>query len=155
MSRYFPIGLLVAIVAIVAVLFFAGGDASSLPTPTGEFGGMSLRIEYATTTEARELGLGGRASIASDEAMLFVFPEDEYYGFWMNDMLISIDIFWLDSKGQVVSIEEDVSPSTYPDVFYPTAPARYVLETAAGFARAHGIVLGTPLLLKSFPTVSK
>ena len=131
----------------------------TVPTPPTalltEFGGVSLRIEYATTTEAREFGFGGRESIAPDQAMLFVFPSDDYYGFWMKDTLVPLDIFWLDSQGQVVSIQEEVQPSSYPDVFYPTTPARYVLETAAGFAREHAIATGTPLLLKSPPTVSK
>lgn len=123
--------------------------------PIGEFGGVSLRLEYATTTTARELGLGGRVSIAPDEAMLFVFPLDDYYGFWMNNMLMPIDMFWLDDKGQVVSIEENVATSTYPNVFYPDAPARYVLETIAGFAQEHSIIIGTPLVLKNFPSVTE
>ena len=146
----------IGILIVVGLIIFSRTPVAPTPSaPQAEFGGVSLRIEYATTTEAREFGLGGRENIAPDEAMLFVFPEDDYYGFWMNDMRISIDIFWLDSQGQVVSLEENVSPSSYPNVFYPSTPARYVLETAAGFARAHGVVLGTPLLLKSFPTVSK
>ena len=56
-------------------------------------------------------------SIAPDEAMLFVFPVDDLYGFWMNDILMPVDIFWLDAQGQVVSIEQDVAPETYPNVF--------------------------------------
>lgn len=129
--------------------------SSSELDATASFGGVSLRLEYATTTEARERGLGGRTSLDPDQAMLFVFPEDDYFGFWMNDMLIPIDIFWLNAQGQVVSIEENVDPLTYPNVFYPTEPARYVLETAAGFAEANSIATGTPLLLKKFPTVTE
>ena len=87
--------------------------------------------------------------------MLFVFAEADRYGFWMKDMLFSIDMFWLDDKGQVVHLEEDVSPETYPDVFYPMVPARFVLETNAGFALEHSITIGTPLVLKNSPTVSK
>ncbi len=120
-----------------------------------EFGGVSLNIDYATTTAARERGLSGRASIPSDYGMLFVFPKDDRYGFWMKDTLVPLDMFWLDAQGRVVSIAEDVSPSSFPHVFYPSVPARYVLETASGFAAAHGIVTGTPLLLKDFPSVSQ
>lgn len=94
-------------------------------------------------------------SIPNDYGMLFVFPKDSKYGFWMKDMLAPIDIFWLDSKGQVIFIAQNVATSTYPNVFYPTAPARYVLETAAGFAREHSIATGTPLLLKNFERVSE
>lgn len=146
MTRTASIGLFAIASAIAATIFF-------YRTPPAEFGGVSLRIEYATTSSARERGLGGRKSIAQDEAMLFAFSKDDKYGFWMKDTLVPLDIFWLDSKGRVVYIAADVATSSYPNVFYPTAPARYVLETAAGFARVHAIGTGTPLLLKSFPSV--
>ena len=87
--------------------------------------------------------------------MLFSFPKDGRYGFWMKDTLVPLDIFWLDEQGRVVSIAEQVAPATYPDVFYPSAPARYVLETAAGFAQAHAIKTGTPLLLKNLKSVTQ
>lgn len=122
---------------------------------TASFGGVSLKIEYARTQAEREQGLSGRTSIPGDYGMLFIFPVSDRYGFWMKDTLVPLDIFWLDDKGQVVSIAKDVAPSSFPNVFYPTAPARYVLETAAGFAEAHAIATGTPLLLKNFPTVSE
>ena len=122
---------------------------------TAEFGGVSLRIEYAMTEAERERGLSGREGIPNNYGMLFVFPKDGLYGFWMKDTLVPLDIFWLDSKGQVVSIARDVASSTYPNVFYPTEPARYVLETATGFARVNNIATGAMLLLKNLPTVSQ
>jgi uncharacterized membrane protein (UPF0127 family) len=87
--------------------------------------------------------------------MLFVFPKDDFYGFWMKDTLVPLDMFWLDHKGHVVWTAQEVATSSYPHVFYPSAPARYVLETAAGFANIHGVATGTPLLLNNFPTVSE
>ncbi|MFI5260486.1 MAG: DUF192 domain-containing protein [Candidatus Paceibacteria bacterium] len=113
------------------------------------------KLDYATTTVSRELGLGGRTSIPSDYGMLFVFLKDDRYGFWMKNTLVPLDMFWLDDKGQVVWIAQDVATSSYPHVFYPAVPARYVLETAAGFATVHGVATGTPLLLNNFPTVSE
>lgn len=156
MSRNFYTGLLIIAVAILATL-----SLSRTPAPVAEqattatFGGVSLSLDYALSEVAREQGLGGRENVPEGYGMLFVFPKDDEYGFWMKDMLVPIDIFWLDYKGQVVYIAEDVAPSTYPSVFYPTAPARYVLETTAGFARANRITVGTSLLLKSFPTVTE
>ncbi len=149
MSRSFYIGLLIVVVAFVYLY-----KTEPLPA-VAEFGGVSLRIEYATTPEDREMGLGGRSEIPKDYGMLFVFPIDDMHGFWMKDMLVPIDIFWLDDKGQVVFIMADVSPSSYPNVFYPTTPARYVLETVAGFASEHDINVGAQLELKKFPTVSE
>lgn len=156
MSRRYPYGLLsVAALAIVLALFYWTPSTPPSQPSTVEFGGVSLKLDYATTPAAREKGLGGRTSIPQDYGMLFVFPRDDFYGFWMKDTLVPLDMFWLDAQGHVVFIARDVVPSSYPNVFYPTAPARYVLETAAGFARAHTIATGTPLSLKNLPTVTQ
>ena len=125
------------------------------PAPTAQFGDVSLRLEYALTDATRERGLSERAEIPDNYGMLFVFPEAARYGFWMKDMRVPLDIFWLDEKGRVISMALEVATSSYPNVLYPTSSARYVLETRAGFARAHGVATGTPLLLKKFPSVSK
>lgn len=142
-------------VLVAGLLLYKTENAPALPSTVGSFAGVSLTIEYALDAAARELGLGGRAHVPEDYGMLFVFPEDGFHGFWMKDTLVPLDIFWLDAQGQVVSIAADAATSTYPHVFYPAKPARYVLETAAGFARTHRVTPGTPLVLKNFPTVSK
>ncbi|MFA6408479.1 MAG: DUF192 domain-containing protein [Candidatus Paceibacterota bacterium] len=160
MRQYAYVVLLVVVAGVAGWFFYRTETppATSL-LPTATFGGVSLRIELATTTADRDLGLGGRDSVPDNYGMLFVFPKDDLYGFWMKDMLVPIDIFWLapDVKGQigVVSMETGVATSSYPDVFYPSTPARYVLETYAGFARDHSIATGTTFLLKNTPIVSE
>ena len=133
-----------------AFFFYGTKDATAL---RGVFSGVSLRIEVADTDARRERGLGGRTSIPEDYGMLFVFAKPDTYGFWMKDMVVPVDIFWLDAQGRVVSQQNNVSPVSYPNVFYPEAPALYVLETQAGFAAAHDVKTGTLLELQKFPTV--
>lgn len=144
------LGLLTAFVGFA--LYYRTAVQTELQN--GEFGGVSLRLEIADTPEELERGLGGRESVPGDYGMLFVFPQPGLYGFWMKDTLVPLDIFWLDDKGQVLFMLTDVATSTYPTVFRPDEPVRYVLETAAGFARAHAVRIGTPLILQSLPTVS-
>src|SRR5512146_106688 len=161
MLRTFLTGALITLAAAGGLFFFAhradkGQEIRAVMTPpTAEFGGVSLRIDYATTEAERERGLGGRTSLDPDEGMLFIFPKDDLYGFWMKDTLVPLDMFWLDAQGHVVFMERDVATSTYPNVFYPPVPARYVLETAAGFGEAHLVATGTPLQLKNIPLVSQ
>ena len=90
-------------------------------------------------------------------AMAFVFPEEGFYGFWMKDMLVSLDIIWLSKEGFVVHIEENASPATYPNVSFPPKPAQYVLEMRSGAVEAYALTVGTDLssLLKTLPGVSK
>lgn len=65
----------------------------------------------------------------------------------MKDMLVPIDIIWLSDEGAILGIEEAVTPESYPDVFYPPSPVRYVLETRAGEARRMGWEAGTTIIL--------
>ncbi|OGG81052.1 hypothetical protein A3H77_00660 [Candidatus Kaiserbacteria bacterium RIFCSPLOWO2_02_FULL_56_11] len=146
------------ILTAVAVLILGGVAYFEYRTPvygTGEFSGVSLNIEYALTKETRERGLSDRGEMPANSAMLFVFPAADRHGFWMKDMLFSIDIFWFDDQGQVIWITEDVSPATYPSVFYPPKPVHYVLEAPAGFATSHNIDIGAQLHLQSWPIVSE
>lgn len=104
--------------------------------------GQVVRISVADTESTRQQGLSGRAGLAQDEGMLFVFPEDGKYAFWMKDMFFSIDILWLSADGAVVYMAKNVSPSTYPNNFMSNTPARYVLELPAGYVEAHGVQIG-------------
>ena len=104
--------------------------------------GHSVSVTIANTASAREKGLGGRAGLAPDEGMLFVFPQDGVYSFWMKDMRFSIDIIWISSAGHIVHIVPNLSPSSYPKAFAAHTPARYVLEVSTGYAHAHGLKIG-------------
>ncbi len=134
--------LFVVLLALAATIFVLYRTQ-----PYATLGTVSLKLELATTPAARERGLGGRASVPKNFGMLFVFPEPGDYGFWMKDTLVPLDMFWLDAQGQVVSLVDDVATSTYPTVFKPSRPALYVLETAAGFAQAHAVEVGTSFSL--------
>ena len=106
-----------------------------------------MRFEIADTPEKQALGLSGRASIPDHYGMLFVFDAPKVQGFWMKDMLTSIDIIWLSDKGEILGIEHSVSPDTYPDVLESPAPVSYVLETRAGYASTRGWKSGDSILL--------
>lgn len=148
--------LLAVIVLGTAGFFFYRTPARiQAPAPDASFGGVSLNLDYATTTEMQERGLGGRAVVSDKYGMLFIFKESQRYGFWMKDMQVPIDIFWLDDKGQVISVLENVAPSTYPSVFYAPRPVHLVLETRAGFAHDYRIATSTKLVLKNPPDILK
>jgi uncharacterized membrane protein (UPF0127 family) len=138
--------LVFVIVATGAALLFYKTPEPQKSDAT--FAGVSLMLDYATDEATQERGLGGRASVPEGYGMLFVFPKDDYYGIWMKDMRAPIDVFWLDANKRVIFMTRDMEPATYPAVFYPSAPARYVLETAAGFAKAHAVATGTELMRK-------
>ncbi len=121
-------------------------DIFSSRTNVLHIDGIPLAVEIVDTPEARRQGLSGRKEIGSG-GMLFVFDESDYHGIWMKDMLFPIDIIWIDENLTIVAIEKRVRPDTYPRVFRPSAPARYVLETEERYTDAFSIQVGAKVRL--------
>ncbi|MDQ1299472.1 MAG: uncharacterized protein QG636_140 [Patescibacteria group bacterium] len=107
----------------------------------------AFRFEVADSAAEHEQGLSGRTEVKPGNGLLFIFDRHDRYGFWMKDMLISIDIIWLADDGTILEIEEGVSPDTYPTPFYPPRPVKFVLETRVGEAKAQGWTVGTRIPL--------
>ncbi len=141
---HFPISMALKPVLYASVAIFLLGGACLLVLYKGQPTSLPPEVfevpvlELADTPEEREQGLSGRTSLEPGYGMLFVFEDEDAYGFWMKDMHIPIDILWLSDTGVILGIEHSVSPDTYPAVFYPPQPVMLVLEVAAGTARANG-----------------
>ena len=80
--------------------------------------------------------------------MLFVFATEDRWGLWMKDMRFAVDMMWIGASGLAVTILHRVAPYSFPQIFYPTRPARYALETAAGFVDAHAIAEGASVVIR-------
>lgn len=106
-----------------------------------------IYVEIADTTEKRKKGLSEREDINENHGMLFIFDKKDYWGIWMKDMLMEIDIIWLDENGVVVDLKEKISPDTYPEVFLPKQMATFVLEFKAGFIENNKISIGNKFSL--------
>lgn len=96
-------------------------------------GDSTYRIETAETSEERRTGLSRHSALPANRAMLFVFDEPGRHCIWMKGMQFSIDIVWLSAERNVLHVEENVSPDTYPKSFCPPSDdTYYVIELASG-----------------------
>jgi uncharacterized membrane protein (UPF0127 family) len=124
------------------------------PTPAAASGprvtfpdGFVVHVELATDDETRAQGLMFRDQLRPGTGMLFFFPRDGEYPFWMKNTIIPLDMIWIDSNRKVAHIAPSVPPCradpcpSYP----PNAVSRYVLEVAGGVAREHGLKAGDVL----------
>lgn len=142
--------------AAIGILVLVYQKSSSIEETTSEIPEvpkpepLPATIEVADTPEKRVQGLSGRTEVPDDYGMLFIFDVEGRNGFWMKDMQVPIDIIWISTEGTIVHIEHALSPDTYPQIFTPQYPARYVLETRAGYARAHKWDRGTILDLGAY-----
>jgi len=164
MSKGFVFFIIVALVIGVGLWGYIGSDGQqtvknilTFQRSSGErirladvtIGGVTVRADVAETPETRARGLSGRSSLGELEGMLFLFDQPGLEGFWMKDMLIPIDIIWI-NDGAVVDILANAQPASeaIPPTFVPKAPANRVLEVPAGFAARHNIGLGSPVTIR-------
>jgi uncharacterized membrane protein (UPF0127 family) len=115
--------------------------------PTIVLAGHKYLVEIADTNKEREKGLSGHKPLKDNEGMLFIFPQEDNYGFWMKDMLFPIDIVWINKNLQVVHIERNVATSTYPNVFTPESLSMYVLELQSGESQKIDLKVGDTIKL--------
>ncbi len=139
---------LVVLVFSLTALFSDKEGVEQLGYTEIVFKGESFVLEVAQTEEERVKGLSGRENLPEDTVLLFVFPTVSDHGIWMKDMFFSIDIIWMDEELVVVDYRKDVSPDTFPEIFYPEHPAKYVLEANTGFVEDYNLEFGDYFELK-------
>lgn len=125
-----------------AFLFFKESSLEKNQTKIIKINNVSVTVEVANTPEARAQGLSGRKMLPEGAGMLFIFDSPAQYGFWMKNMNFAIDIVWINAEMHIIGIEKQVSPETFPKMFYPSQAVKYVLELPAGFSDEHRIDLG-------------
>lgn len=104
-----------------------------------------LDVEIADTLEERTRGLSNRKELNERAGMLFIFETPGRYGFWMKDMNFAIDIVWINDAWHVVGVTQRVGPETFPKIFYPNEPVKYVLELPAGAVEKFTIDIGSKI----------
>ncbi len=108
-----------------------------------------LRLAVASDERERDYGLMCVLRLRAQHGMIFVFPQDDAWEFWMKNTLVPLDIVWLSPKGDVSAVSSDVPAVRLdtPDGALPRRRGRglYVIELAANEATADGIVVGSHL----------
>lgn len=107
-------------------------------------------VEIMDTQEKRSRGLQNRTSLPANQGMLFVFPTEDIFDFWMKDTLIALDMIWINGKREIVDIKVNVPPCAEDPcpTYVPSAKARYVLEFNAKFVQTHGLKVGDQVVIK-------
>jgi uncharacterized protein len=116
-------------------------------------GGNEIGVELALTDEQRARGLMFRESLAPDRGMLFFFPYEERWSFWMKNTMIPLDIIWIDAERRITHIERQVPPcrSDPCPSYVPDAAGNYVLELAGGRAAELNLQRGDVLEFRNVP----
>jgi uncharacterized membrane protein (UPF0127 family) len=102
---------------------------------------VEIAIEVVDSQAEITRGLMYRPQMPANSGMLFIFPGEEVRSFWMKNTYISLDILFVDSNKEIVTIQANTQPlSTEPVPSYK--PAKYVIEVNAGFCSKYNIKQG-------------
>jgi len=106
---------------------------------------MKIDIEIADDDKERGQGLMYRDEMREDRGMFFIFPEERLQSFWMRNTQLSLDMLFVNSKNEVVTIHKSTTP--FSEQSYPsTAPAVYVVEVNTGFTDKFNIQSGDKIV---------
>ena len=138
-----------ALVALLAAAAFAQpavaqrGAVEPLTIETGA-GVHAVEVEVARTAEERRVGLMHRTELAPERGMLFDFGAARQVTMWMKNTLISLDMFFADEEGRIVTIARRTTPLS-EKLIRSGEPVRYVLEMIGGSAERLGVAVGDRL----------
>jgi len=110
---------------------------------------VTMTVTVADSHDERVQGLSGVKDLPDLGGKLLIFDKEQQHGIWMKDMQFSIDVMWFNNDLELIYIEEQISPNSYPNVFAPPEDARFVLEANANLVKALNIQLGDRLILPS------
>jgi len=129
-------------------------DPDGRPTmPRGKLrfpGGAELDVEIADNDPDRSHGLMFRPTLSDSEGMLFSWTENAMRSFWMRNTCLALDMLFLDDRGYVLSVLEQVPPWNEAPRRV-ACPAAHVLEVRAGWTRAHDVKPGQKVDIQSTP----
>lgn len=117
-----------------------GPRPQRLPTTVITLGARTIRVEVASTTEQRAMGMMFRRSLKPDEGMLFVFPRDDNLDFYMKNTYVPLSVAFIRSDG-IISDITDMEPLTLDEHLSRTA-CRYALEMPRGWFSSNGVAEG-------------
>ncbi len=138
---------LVLLFWVLVPLFFF----SRLAQPQVCFGRHCIDVELAVSDEERARGLMFRSALPPDRGMLFIFPAEGLWPFWMKNTYIPLDVIWLNSGREIVETYARALPApklVEPPSFGGTQKARYAVEVPADFIRLHRIRVGDKVRFK-------
>jgi len=105
-----------------------------------------VNAEIANTDAEKINGLTNKTNLEENQGMLFVFSEEDYYGFWMKNMKIPIDMIFIDKDNTVIDIWKDAQPCKENCTSYVSKEkSMYVLEVKSNFTDRHNVTIGSKI----------
>ncbi len=104
---------------------------------------VSLRVELAKNSAEHYLGLSNRESLENISGMLFLFADKQNRSFVMRNMLMSIDIVFID-ENTIIDVYKNLpfDLKSQKILYQSSSPVDKVLELESGLFDYYGFKVG-------------
>lgn len=113
---------------------------------------LTITCKVASSPEQLLKGLMYKEKLSKGEGMLFVFDYPRNVSYWMKNVLIPLDIIFLDENCTVINIENaEVEANASDDElkrYHSVSPAKWVVEINQGLCNSYGIEKGTEVSIE-------
>jgi hypothetical protein len=123
-----------------SLLFSAAPAMAEMPRMELNASFHRIEAEVAADQANRMQGLMNRRSMATNQGMLFVFPQKDRHCMWMRNTFLPLSVAFIDEEGKIINIE-DMKPQT-DDSHCAARPARFALEMNLGWFSGRGLKPG-------------
>ncbi|MDP3733091.1 MAG: DUF192 domain-containing protein [Candidatus Daviesbacteria bacterium] len=154
MRKFIIQALFLLLIAAAALFLFSSPTEVNLPflpertiIKQIEINDARIKAEVVNSQAKRKQGLSGRAALASDEGMLFVFEESGKHPFWMKGLNFALDFIWINGD-KIVDITENIQPPVQGQkdeslpIYESKEDANKILEVSAQTAQRLNIKVG-------------
>jgi uncharacterized membrane protein (UPF0127 family) len=110
--------------------------------------GIEIEAEVADTPEKLLFGMAFQDALPRNSGMIYIFESTGPHRVTTKEYRFPIDMIWVDESRHIVSIAENVPPcrlETCPWHGSTSPSVRYLIQTAAGFAKQAGVEVGGEL----------
>jgi uncharacterized membrane protein (UPF0127 family) len=101
----------------------------------------SVEVAVADDNAERNQGLMDVRNLPNSKGMLFIFEQNQPRSFWMANTPLPLDIIFVNADKEIVRIHHNTQPFSEKS-FTSDEPAKYVVETNAGYCISHDIQEG-------------
>ena len=101
----------------------------------------SVEVAVADEDSERNQGLMDVRDLPQSKGMLFIFEQNQPRSFWMANTPLPLDIIFVNENMEIVRIHHSTQPFSEKN-FESGQPAKYVVETNAGYCISHDIQEG-------------
>lgn len=106
----------------------------------------TIKAAVADEESERSEGLMDVRNLPESKGMLFIFEKNEPRSFWMANTPLPLDIIFVNAEKEIVRIHHNTQPFSEKSLASGD-PAKYVIETNAGYCISHDIQEGMKVSL--------